>query len=117
MYFTRQSDFHILSAATERIYPKDENGPGAVQLGAPYFIDHQLAGDYGKNEREYMQGPFISGTEYQGYQTPLRRHEIFMVGIRAIEEESKSNYDSSFVDLEGEKQDEVLKNSRMMKLN
>lgn len=108
-YFTRQSDFQILSAATERIYPEDENGPGAVELGAPYFIDHELAGSYGHNEREYTKGPFLSGTEYQGYQTPLKRHQVFMAGIRAMEQESKSKYDASFVDLEGEQQDEILK--------
>ncbi|ASN07431.1 dehydrogenase [Virgibacillus necropolis] len=109
MYFTRQSDFQILSAATERIYPKDENGAGAIQLGVPYFIDHELAGAYGHNEREYMKGPFFSGTDYQGYQTPLKRHDVFMAGIRAMEQESKSNYDASFIDLEGEQQDEILK--------
>lgn len=109
MFFTRPSDFKILSAATERLYPKDENGPGAIELGVPYFIDHELAGAYGNNDREYMKGPFFPGTEYQGYQTPLRRHQVFMTGIRAMEQESKSKYDASFVDLEGEQQDEIIK--------
>nr|WP_245837408.1 gluconate 2-dehydrogenase subunit 3 family protein [Virgibacillus phasianinus] len=109
MFFTRQSDFQILSAATERIYPKDDQGPGAIELGVPYFIDHELAGAYGHNEREYMKGPFLEGTEYQGYQTPLKRHAVFMTGIRALESESKSAYDASFVDLEGEQQDKILK--------
>src|SRR5699024_8350058 len=49
MYFTRKKDFDVLSAATERIFPKDEKGPGAIDLGVPYFIDHQLAGGYGNN--------------------------------------------------------------------
>ncbi|GAA0595313.1 gluconate 2-dehydrogenase subunit 3 family protein [Virgibacillus siamensis] len=109
MFFTRQSDFQILSAATERIYPKDELGPGAIELGAPYFIDHELAGAYGNNDREYMKGPFFEGTDYQGYQTPLKRSAVFMVGIRELENQSKSNYNKSFVDLEGEQQDEILK--------
>lgn len=108
-FFTRQSDFQILSAATERIYPKDDLGPGAIELGTPYFIDHELAGAYGNNEREYMKGPFFEGTDYQGYQTPLKRNAIFMVGIREMEKQSQSKYDKSFVDLEGEQQDEILK--------
>ncbi|GAB3063369.1 gluconate 2-dehydrogenase subunit 3 family protein [Virgibacillus ainsalahensis] len=108
MFFTRREDFEVLSAATERIYPEDEYGPGAIELGAPYFIDHQLAGDYGKNAREYMQGPFLKGTEYQGYQSPLRRDEMFIRGIRAIDKESQTNFNTSFVDLEGEQQDEIL---------
>jgi len=109
MYFRKRKDFETLSAATERIYPEDENGPGAIALGAPYFIDHQLAGGYGNNEREYTLGPFSEGTDYQGYQSPLKRHEIFSAGIQAIERESQKNYDTSFVDLEGDQQDEILK--------
>lgn len=108
MYFSRQSDFQTLSAATERIFPKDENGPGAIDLNVPFFIDHQLAGGYGYNEREYTDGPFFSGTDYQGIQSPLKRHEIFMVGIRGLEAESKKEYDASFVDLDGDQQDNIL---------
>ncbi|MFC2947961.1 gluconate 2-dehydrogenase subunit 3 family protein [Virgibacillus sediminis] len=108
MYFKRREDFNTLSAATERIFPEDDNGPGAVALGVPYFIDHQLASGYGHNDREYMQGPFYPGTDYQGYQTRLQRHELFMVGIRALNDESRKRFDGSFVDLEGEQQDEIL---------
>jgi len=108
MYFTRQKDFKTLSAATERIFPEDENGPGAIELGVPYFIDHQLAGSYGSNDKEYMQGPFHTGTAYQGYQTPLKRHEIFMQGIRALDKESNNKHNSAFTDLEGEQQDKIL---------
>ncbi|SFB01925.1 gluconate 2-dehydrogenase gamma chain [Lentibacillus halodurans] len=108
MYFTREKDFEILSAATERIFPEDENGPGAIQLGVPYFIDHQLAGAYGNNDREYMQGPFFPGSDFQGYQTRLKRHEIFMEGILAIDRESNKEYNTSFTDLDGEQQDAIL---------
>lgn len=108
MFFTRQKDFNILSAATERIFPEDDNGPGAIQLGVPYFIDHQLAGSYGNNDQEYMQGPFYPGTNFQGYQSPLKRSEIFMEGISAIEKESNNEHNSSFTDLEGEQQDAIL---------
>ncbi|MBY7142938.1 gluconate 2-dehydrogenase subunit 3 family protein [Virgibacillus sp. NKC19-3] len=108
MYFTKQSDFDILRAATERIFPEDDNGPGAIELGIPFFIDHQLAGAYGHNDREYMQGPFYPGSDFQGYQTRLKRHEVFDVGIQAIEKQSQNDFNASFVDLEGEQQDEIL---------
>src|SRR5699024_12209864 len=42
-YFKSNVEFDILSHATERIFPEDENGPGAIELGVPYYIDHQLA--------------------------------------------------------------------------
>src|SRR5690625_1338757 len=44
MFFSRSEDFAILAAATERIFPEDDQGPGAIELGVPYFIDKQLAG-------------------------------------------------------------------------
>ena len=109
MYFRKRKDFNILSAATERIFPEDENGPGAIALAAPYFIDHQLASGYGNNDKEYTLGPFSEGTDYQGYQSPLKRHEIFSAGIEAMERESQENFDASFLDLDGEQQDEILR--------
>src|SRR5699024_3479639 len=54
--FRRHEDFNVLKAAVERIYPEDDNGPGAIELGVPYFIDRQLAGQFGMNAKYYMQG-------------------------------------------------------------
>lgn len=107
-FFTRDADFKILSQATERIFPKDDLGPGAIQLGVPYFIDNQLAGAYGMNSREYMQGPFFVGKETQGYQSPLTRAEIFSVGIAALDNEAQKRFKKSFTDLEGGQMDEIL---------
>lgn len=108
MYFTKIEDFNILKAATERIFPKDDNGPGAIELLVPFYIDHQLAGVWGNNGREYMQGPFYKGESTQGYQTHLKRNEIFDLGIKSIKEYSLEKFNEEFVKLEGEQQDEVL---------
>ncbi|MEK4029727.1 MULTISPECIES: gluconate 2-dehydrogenase subunit 3 family protein [Bacillaceae] len=108
IYFTDREDFQVLSAATERIFPEDKNGPGAIGLGVPYYIDHQLAGNYGNNTREYMQGPFFPGTETQGYQSPLKRNQIFNEGIRMMKELSQTNYKKKFDELDGEQQDAIL---------
>src|SRR5690625_642611 len=43
-FFKRKEDFDVISAATERIFPEEEMGPGAIELGVPYYIDRQLAG-------------------------------------------------------------------------
>ena len=108
MYFSNREHFDILSAACERIYPEDDNGPGAIKLDAPYFIDHQLAGAYGNNTNEYMQGPFKEGSPYQGYQTRLKRHEIYMQGILELETQSKKKHDEKFVDIEDDDKDDLL---------
>jgi gluconate 2-dehydrogenase gamma chain len=109
IYFTNPEQFAVLKAAVERIYPKDDNGPGAVDLGVPFFIDHQLAGSYGNNTREYMQGPFFPGSDFQGYQSPLMRHEAFDVGLSGLQSYSQQKYKKTFDQLEGGQQDEILK--------
>lgn len=108
MYFSRKEDFDILSAAAERIYPEDDNGPGAIALGAPYFIDKQLAGQWGYNAKEFMRGPFLKGEPEQQYQSSMVRNEIFTAGIRKIDEVSNDQYDEKFVNLDEEQQNKVL---------
>ncbi|MED5017121.1 gluconate 2-dehydrogenase subunit 3 family protein [Paenibacillus chibensis] len=108
MYFT-QEQFLITEAATERLFPADDNGPGAKELGVAYFIDHQLAGEWGVNGREYMQGPFYKGETTQGYQGRLKRREIFDIGLQEMQNYSNKKFQKKFKDLTPEQQDEVLK--------
>lgn len=133
MFFDRKEDFTILSAATERLFPKDDSGPGAIELAVPYFIDKQLNSSWGTNAKVYMKGPFLQTSfvrDYekkdrdqseQGpntdvlpdvptprYQTRLNRGEIFLLGIRTIDQVSQEKYGTSFDQLEGEQQDEIL---------
>ncbi|MDO7253536.1 gluconate 2-dehydrogenase subunit 3 family protein [Helicobacter cappadocius] len=117
MFFTKDLDFAVLSASCERIFPKDDLGAGAIELGVPYFIDNQLAGAYGYNAREYMSGPFENGTPTQGYQTPLIRRDIFLEGIKSIENEAIKNYKKSFVDLDAKNQDLILKSFEANKVS
>lgn len=109
MFLQTQLDIDNLSAACERIYPKDEQGEGAIGLGVPYFIDNQLASAYGFNDREYMQGPFMEGIAEQGYQTPMRRNEIFLEGLGALEANSQKRHKKSFYLLKPSEQDKILK--------
>lgn len=132
-FFSRNEDFAVLSAATERIFPEDDHGPGAIELGVPYFIDRQCAGDWGRNANDYMHGPFpiitktekyeedtrniekvTSSTEVKvpagipTYQTKMTRGVFFLEGIRAIEDTSKEKFGERFIKLEEDQQDEVL---------
>lgn len=108
MYFT-PAQFRIVDSATERIFPADDLGPGASKLGVAFYIDHQLAGDWGFNGRDYMQPPFYVGEKEQGYQGRLKRREIFDIGLRELENYSMTKYSKGFAALEAEQQDEVLK--------
>lgn len=108
MFFTRFEDFSVLGAAVERIYPEDDNGPGAIGLGVPYFIDKQLAGPYGSNKFDYMKGPIQEVDVASSYQTLMTRGEVFIEGIRKLNAESLNTHDERFYDLEEEQQDELL---------
>jgi gluconate 2-dehydrogenase gamma chain len=101
-FFTRKEDFDCLSAATECIYPADDHGPGAIALGVPYFIDKQLATAWGNNADEYRQFPFQEG------ETVLSRGEIFIRGLRKLNEVSQANYDQTFRDLDEADQIAIL---------
>lgn len=107
MYLT-QEQFATLNAATERIFPTDDAGPGAQALGVAYFIDHQLAGEWGFNGREYMSPPFYHGETVQGYQGRLKRREIFTIALKEMDNYSQSQFGKNFVDLTADQQDSVL---------
>jgi gluconate 2-dehydrogenase gamma chain len=107
MYFS-QEQFKMVEAATERIFPADDNGPGAKDLSVAYFIDHQLSGDWGFNSREYMQPPFFKGEKVQGYQGRLRRREIFDIGLQELQNHSLTKYKKNFVELSEEEQNDIL---------
>lgn len=108
MYF-KPDQFKIVEAAVERIFPADDLGPGAKALGVAFFIDHQLAGDWGFNAREYMQGPFYKGETVQGYQGRLKRREIFDIGLQEMDNHSLQTFKKRFAELDESQQEEVLR--------
>lgn len=109
MFFTNDLQFSTLSAAAERIFPKDETGPGAIELAVPFFIDNQLAGAFGYNAREYISGPFSGGAPTQGYQTPLLRRDIFIQGLAALNTQSNATFKKDFPSLGDAEKDQILK--------
>ena len=68
-------------ALVDTLIPKDDVGPGGVEVGVPIFIDREMLGAYGRGARMYLDGPFAEGTPQQGYQLPLPPAELYRVGI------------------------------------
>lgn len=136
-YFTMQQA-RVVHDLTARIYPSDDNGPGAPEAGVVYFIDDQLNSAWGRGERWYMEGPFAgedptdpfeddaedpadiddetnvpwaetTPAQTQGWQYPLAPNEAYDRGIYAVEQHVQAEYDEdSFADLEDEQQDEIV---------
>lgn len=109
LMFFNQEQFQLTEAACERIFPQDEHGPGAKELGVAFYIDHQLASPWGINAKDYMTGPFYPGEPTQGMQTSLKRAEIFTLGLQGLADYSKKKYNKRFTDLTEAEQDETLK--------
>src|SRR6266581_527553 len=108
----------LLEPIVETIIPSDSTGPGAKEAGVIYFIDRQLAGDYGQSANMFMDGPFVppgqtgsitvgSQTYSAGspkvrvgagtnYQYPLNLREFWRVGLVALQAYASSAYGGNF---------------------
>jgi gluconate 2-dehydrogenase gamma chain len=108
VFFT-QAEVAFVEAATERLIPADELGPGAKACNVPLFIDHQLAGAYGRAQTWYMQGPWKKGGETQGFQSRLAPADMYRAAIKAIDADvAMKQPDKKFADLPSDAQDELL---------
>lgn len=83
--FFTADEAQVVAAACERIFPSDENGPGAGEAAVMIYIDRQLAGPYGRDELRYTKGPFIeTDPVWGGYQGKEGPQEIYRAGIRQL---------------------------------
>jgi gluconate 2-dehydrogenase gamma chain len=99
--FFSQSEALIVAAATSRIFPSDEAGPGAREAGVAVYIDRQLAGPWGRDAHRYTQEPFEENAPPEfGYQGKATPQQIYRQGLRDL---------AGFDRLEPAEQDEKLK--------
>jgi gluconate 2-dehydrogenase gamma chain len=84
--FFTAAEAAFVEAAVARFIPADDLGPGAVEAGVPFFIDRQLAGDYGRGATWYMQGPWGDGEKTQGWQTRLTPSGLYRTAIQEVDD-------------------------------
>ncbi|HEV2121105.1 MAG TPA: gluconate 2-dehydrogenase subunit 3 family protein [Candidatus Bathyarchaeia archaeon] len=119
----------LVEKIVETIIPTDSD-PGAKEAGVIYFIDRQLAGDYGQSANMFMDGPFVPpgqagpitvGTQTYSagspkvrvgagtnYQYPLNLREFWRVGLLALQAYAKSAYGGNFETLSSANQLQLL---------
>lgn len=107
MFFT-PDQYQTTIAAADRIFPADDNGPGAADLDVAIYIDHQLASPWGINAKDYMLGKFYPAEETQQEQVRILRKDLFLLGLKGLDDYSVKKFDSKFTSLDTEQQDEVL---------
>ncbi len=82
--FFTEDEALIVAAATSRIFPSDESGPGAREAGVVVYIDRQLAGPYGHDRHRYTQGPFEQGPPELGYQGKASPREVYREALSKL---------------------------------
>jgi gluconate 2-dehydrogenase gamma chain len=83
--FFNETEARIVAAATSRIFPSDESGPGAKEAGVVIYIDRQLAGPYGRDAHRYNEPPFDEGPPEFGYQGKATPREIYREGLQKLQ--------------------------------
>ncbi len=108
VFFTGQ-EAAFVEAATERLIPKDDLGPGANECAVPLFIDHQLAGAFGRAQGWYMQGPWKRGGKTQGFQSRHAPADLYRAAIKAIDAHvAAKGKKKTFAELSAKDQDALL---------
>jgi gluconate 2-dehydrogenase gamma chain len=99
--FLTASEALIVAAAASRIFPSDEEGPGAREAGVAIFIDRQLAGPWGRDGHRYTHPPFDEAApEEFGNQKAATPRQIYREGLKQL---------AGFDHLSPSEQDEKLK--------
>src|SRR5882757_4795909 len=98
----------FIEKLVDHMIPADEISPKGTDLGVNVYIDHALAGSWGKGDRLYMQGPWKPGAPSQGYQLPLTPAQLYRAGIAATNAHCLKAYGKSFDRIDGAQREEVL---------
>jgi gluconate 2-dehydrogenase gamma chain len=115
--FFTPAEWAFVRAACARLIPNDANGPGALELGVPQFIDRQMGTPYGDAANWYMSGPFFEGAAEFGYQSALTPKQQYRLGIRAVEAWCAKDLKKGFAALTPTQQDDVLKKAEAGKIH
>jgi gluconate 2-dehydrogenase gamma chain len=107
--FLTPEEAAFVEAATARLIPADEAGPGAVQADVPNYIDKQLGDAWGAGERLYRSGPWRQGEPTQGYQLPFTPAELFRNACRALRDETAKGGGAPFETRDAQAQDAYLR--------
>ncbi|MEU4227990.1 gluconate 2-dehydrogenase subunit 3 family protein [Nonomuraea sp. NPDC026600] len=99
-----------VTAMAERVFPADEQGPGATEAGVTSYIDSRLAGGWGNGDRLYLRGPFHEPEHGgHGYQLPLTPCEVYKHVLPRIDAYCRQKVDGrAFTRLSADQQDKVL---------
>lgn len=126
--FFSAEEARTVESMVARIIPGDDDDPGAIQAGAPFYIDRKLDDFEDFAEPTYHQAPFAAefdeGEEPQsgpgslpvpaselyryGFQSELTHRELYRAGLAGLDRLSQTRFGSLFADLDDSMQDQLL---------
>ena len=99
----------VLGAMCDRIFPPDEDSPGATDIGVLHYLDSQLAGDFGSGTGSYRHGPFHeASTSGLGYQLDVPPRDAYKTALRRVDEHCRQTEGNGFAELPPARQDAIL---------
>jgi gluconate 2-dehydrogenase gamma chain len=103
-------EYKFIEAAVDVLIPADAEGPGAVELGVPEFIDRQMSAGFGHAADWYMQGPFHPDAPVlSGYQSSMTPRQLYRAGIAALNAHCQSQFGGkAFAQLSPADRDKLL---------
>jgi gluconate 2-dehydrogenase gamma chain len=108
LVFLSADQAKLVGAIFDRLIPADDVSVGAVEAGCVTFLDHQLAGPYGKGTSRYTLGPFQRGTPEQGNQSPMGPAAFYRHGLPELAACVQETFEKPFTDLSPAQQDTFL---------
>jgi gluconate 2-dehydrogenase gamma chain len=98
-------------AMADRVFPPDDDGPGATEVGVVAYLDEQLAGEWGAGARLYRHAPFHEAADSgHGYQLPLTPRALYKHVLPRIDAHVRARYAShALPELTADAQDAMLR--------
>jgi gluconate 2-dehydrogenase gamma chain len=107
-YFT-PAEWAFVNAATDRLIPSNDDGPGALDAHVPEFIDRQMETEYGHGGFWYLQGPFHPEADFTlGYQLRYSPRDLYRAAIVDINGWSQKTHGKDFAALADAEKDKTL---------
>ena len=108
--FFDPSQWKVVAAIADRIFPADSQSPGAAEAHVTTYIDRQLASEWGRGEGIFRQGPFFEPNHAgHGWQTELTPAEFYRTGLELLQGYVQTAFGASFDELSASRQDQVLR--------
>jgi len=107
--FFNDAQARTIMAMAERIFPKDNTGPGATDAHVVNYIDGRLSGAWGLGAKTYRQGPYVQPADSgHGFQLAMTPRDVYKFALAALDAYTNGKYSKSFDELSTQQQDDTL---------